>query len=89
LFRFKIKFFFSFRSEFNNAKRIIERSAGEERKTALVAELENPFFESKLPQKGKAKMVRMFAPQKDDFLTRTYKIIENKINQYRYSRMSA
>jgi len=75
---------------FNNAKRIIERSTGEERKTALVVELENPFFESKAPQKGRAKMVRMFAEDtQEDFLTRTYKIIENKINQYRYSRMSA
>lgn len=76
---------------FNNAKRIIERSSGEERKTALIVELENPFYESKTPKNGKARMVRMFAdrPQQDDFFTRTIKIIENKINQYRYYRMSA
>lgn len=76
---------------FNNAKRIIERSSGEERKTALVVELENPFFESKQPKNGKARIVRMFSgrPEKDDFITRTAKIIENKINKYRYSRMSA
>ena len=75
---------------FNNAKRIIERTSGEERKAALAAELENPFFESKAPQNGKGKMVRMFAEApEDDFLTRTVKFIENKINQYRYYRMSA
>lgn len=76
---------------FNNAKRIIERSVGEERKSALTLELENPFFESKIPQTGKKRIVRMFAdrPQHDGFFTRTVKIIENKINQYRYSRMSA
>ena len=75
---------------FNNAKRIIERSTGEERKQALTVELENPFFESKAPKEQK-RMVRMFSdrPQKDDFFTKTAKIIENKINQYRYSRMSA
>ena len=76
---------------FNNAKRIIERSSGEERKTALVAELENPFFESKAPKTGKTRMIRMFETREpqDSFFTRTAKIIENKINQYRYSRMSA
>ena len=76
---------------FNNAKRIIERSTGDERKTALVVELENPFFESKAPQGKKARIVRMFAdkPQKDDFFTKMYKVVENKINQYRYYRMSA
>lgn len=76
---------------FNNAKRIIENSTGEERKTALIVELENPFFESKAPKTGKTRIVRMFAdrPKKEDIFTRTAKIIENKINQYRYSRLSA
>ena len=76
---------------FNNTKRIVERTSGEERKTALITEMENPFYESKAPRNGKARIVRMFAdkPQKEDFFTKTYKIIENKINQYRYSRLSA
>ena len=76
---------------FNNAKRIIEKSTGEERKTALIVELENPFFESKTPKFGKARLVRMFSdrPEKENIFTRTYKIIENRINQYRYSRLSA
>ena len=75
---------------FNNAKRIIEKSTGEERKTALVVELENPFFESKASQKGYARKVRMFAEaSEDDFLTKTIKIVGNKINQFRYRRMSA
>ena len=76
---------------FNNAKRIIERSSGDERKTALIVELENPFSESKQPRNQKARIVRMFAdkPQKESIFTKTVKIIENKINQYRYSRLSA
>ena len=76
---------------FNNAKRIIERSTGEERKIALTSELENPFFEPKTPKQSKARMVKMFdyGVQKDDWFTRAYKTIENKINQYRFYRMSA
>ena len=76
---------------FNNAKRIIERSSGEERKNALILELENPFFEPKTPQQSKARIIRMFGNgvQKDDWITRTYKTIENKINQFRFYRMSA
>lgn len=75
---------------FNNAKRIIERSSGEERKNALIFELENPFFEPQTPKASNARMIRMFeGTQKEDWITRTYKKIENKINQYRFYRMSA
>ena len=77
---------------FNNTKRIIEKTEGEERKTALILEMENPFYEAKNPKKHSAKMVRMFADnttEKDDFFTRAYKTIENKINQYKYSKLSA
>ena len=77
---------------FNNTKRIIEKTDGEERKTALIIEMENPFYEAKNPRKHSAKMIRMFADntaEKDDIFTKAYKIIENKINQYRYSRLSA
>ena len=76
---------------FNNAKKIIETSSGEERKTALVTELENPFFIPKTSQKGKAKMVRMFdnRQQPEGFFSRAVKLIENKINQYRYNKMVA
>lgn len=77
---------------FNNTKRIIETTEGEERKTALIVEMENPFYKAKNPKKHSAKMVRMFADntaEKDDIFTKVYKIIENKINQYRYSKLSA
>ena len=77
---------------FNNTKRIIEKTEGEERKTALILEMENPFYEAKNQKKHSAKMVRMFADntvEKDDIFTKAYKIIENKINQYRYSKLSA
>lgn len=76
---------------FNNAKRIIEHSSGEERKKALVVELENPFFESKGIKVGRPRMVRIYENrhQKDSFITKAAKIIENKINQYRYYRISA
>jgi len=76
---------------FNNAKRIIETSSGEERKTALIAELENPFFTPKTPIRGKARIVRLYnnQPEKEGFFSRAAKIIENKINQYRYSKIAA
>ena len=76
---------------FNNAKRIIEKSTGEERKNALVFELENPFFESKNPKAHNARMIRMFDSRdsKENFLTRAFMIIENKINQYRYRKLAA
>ena len=53
--------------------------------------MENPFFESKAPKKGNARLVRIFADkhQKDDIFTKMYKFVENKVNQYRYSRLSA
>lgn len=72
---------------FNNAKRIIELSSGEERHAALQKELENPFF---VPQK-RAKIVGMFSHSYDNdgFVMKAVKIIENEINKFRYSRMSA
>ena len=76
---------------FKNAKRIIEKSTGDERKNALVVELENPFFESKQPKVKNARMIHMFEKRNEDdgFFNRAYKIIENKINRYRYSRSVA
>ena len=74
---------------FNNAKRIIEQASGEERKTALVKELENPFFKAKEPQK-KAKIIRMYSPyeRQEGFLSKTARFIENKINQFIYNHMA-
>ena len=70
---------------FNNAKRIIELSGGEERKSALVNELENPFFE---PQKKK--ISRMFEPkQNNNIFIQLTKMIENKYNQFLYNRIAA
>lgn len=77
---------------FNNTKRIIETTEGEERKTALILEMENPFYQAKKPKSHKAKMVRMFEDnraQNDDIFTKAFKFVENKINQYRYSKLSA
>lgn len=73
---------------FNNAKRIIELSSGEERKTALVKELENPFF---TPRVKKQNLTRMFMSNQtsDNIFTKFTKIIENKYNQFIYSRMAA
>ena len=75
---------------FNNAKRIIEQASGEERKTALVKELENPFFKAKEPQK-KAKIIRMYSPyeRQEGFLSKTARFIENKINQFIYNHLAA
>ena len=76
---------------FNNAQRIIEQTGREERKTALIKELENPFFKPKHPVSQKAKTIRMYNPYeyRDGFFTKAAKFIENKINQYRYYRMTA
>ena len=74
---------------FNNAKRIIEQASGEERKSALVNELENPFFKAKEPHK-KAKIIRMYSPyeRQEGFLSKTARFIENKINQFIYNHMA-
>ena len=75
---------------FNNAKRIIEQASREERKTALVQELENPFYKPKQPV-AKKRIFSISNPyeQQEGFLSRTARIIENKFNQYRYSHMVA
>ena len=74
---------------FNNAKRIIEQAEREERKTALIKELENPFYKPQQPQK--AKMVRMYNcyEKQEGILSKTVRLIENKINQFIYSRSAA
>ena len=72
---------------FNNAKRIIELSSGEERKTALISEIENPFF---VPQQ-RAKIVRMFAHsyENEGLILKAAKIIENQFNRFRYYHSAA
>ena len=75
---------------FNNAKRIIEQSGREERKTALVQELENPFFKPKQPVKqARIFRIRSSYEQEEGFFSRTARIIENKINQFIYTHMAA
>ena len=74
---------------FNNAKRIIELSNGEERKAALIKELENPFFRPKSTTQ-KAKIVRMYSPyESENIFTQIAKIVENKFNKFIYSRIAA
>ena len=74
---------------FNNAKRIIEQTGGEERKAALVNELENPFYKAKEPRK--ARIIRMHSPyeQNEGIFSKTARFIENKINQFIYNHMAA
>ena len=69
---------------FNNLKRIISTSAGEERTNALKNELENPFYTPahKIRRNG------IYSGNYDyGFVSKMLKIVENEINKFRYRRM--
>lgn len=69
---------------FNNLRRIVATSTGEERINALRNELENPFF---VPQ-HKVKQTGMYNGSDEyGFLSKMLKIVENEIDKFRYRRM--
>jgi hypothetical protein len=69
---------------FNNTKRIISISAGEERAKALKDEIENPFF---VPQ-HKIKHTGIYSGEPNlGFISKMLKMVENEINKFRYRRM--
>jgi len=70
---------------FNNAKRIIESTNGEERKKALLTELENPFFEPLKSIKNEKKLRITAYARPESMTSKLIRYIENEINKLRYN----
>ena len=74
---------------FNNTQRIIEQTNRDGRKTALIKEMENPFYRPEKSQR--AKMVKLYDPynSNEGLISKAAKYIENKINQFRFYHLAA
>ena len=70
-----------------NLRRIVALTEGQERKTAMLNEIRNPFFAPASPKPAKGEKVLYGGAEKDDIFSKTMRYIENKINTYRYDRL--
>ena len=71
-----------------NIARIVRYTKPEERKSALVTEIENPFFPIKRVDEKKKREVITFENLKPDTrFEKISKLFENKVNQYKYNKL--
>jgi hypothetical protein len=74
---------------FNNLKRIVRKTSGEERSIALKNELENPFYESKSNAFMRKQSLEYGFITPESKFSKFKRFLENKINMYKLKKQGA
>ncbi len=70
-----------------NLKRIVTLTKGQERKTAILNELKNPFYEPASAKSVKGGKILYGGAESDNIFSKAFRYVGNKINMYRYNRL--